>query len=595
MFFLLKVKLKEPPGEEKKTEPVTDIKTMWKELTGFEIKEDTNKKRLSPWEVDNDEEVDVKKSPRPVADNGAQPISPEPLSSISDSERSDRSRSPPARRSRSRSISRPPRSRSISRSRSRSVSRPRSYSKERVSLYKEEYHSRKPNKKIHFENPLNIITVLRQLSVLEFQLGSYASHAINLLSSGLAMEKLKPQSSVDLLTRDNVMFLELVKEKLKGQLLAGVVPKAMVKATLFCIKNIEELLLLLPKLKPTAPPPVPAPPPALLYGAGVDLPPAQPYPPHMYGAYRMPGPGFKPSMGPKYYDKKHERFPFRKNSPKRASDVPPEYLRETSPDRYSRPAERPHQPFSSGENRFPFDEPPKKPLPQSSAMIGSHIASANAAASSAFAAQEDVVIDKMMVARQIVEVLTAQGRTDVSDEELQALVNTVVENLKEEQKANAAGVPGQSFSSKAFDILLTEKKEPEPVAQSYGVPAPPSASSVISPAMSGFPASTVAPTASAGPANDFMTIPAGFNLNEVDNSTLAILQDAFSNVSASTNSFPNKNLPIEQLPESEVIQLLRNFKNIPRPRQEKLIEFLRKLEDTDPERVEELKKYVNVL
>jgi hypothetical protein len=187
------------PKIEDEKEPVVNIKAMWKELTGFEIREEpARRKSPSPWEEDNEDSKEDKTTTdaQPAEKNSVisilddactQPISPEPLSSISDSESVEQS---PLRRSRSRSVtprSRSPRSRSRtprSRSRSRSRSKARSYPREMsFGGPKEEYPFRKPSKKIHFDNPLNIITVLRQLSVLEFQLGSYASHVIKLLSS----------------------------------------------------------------------------------------------------------------------------------------------------------------------------------------------------------------------------------------------------------------------------------------------------------------------------------------------------------------------------------------------------------------------------
>lgn len=387
--------------------------------------------------------------------------------------------------------------------------------------------------------------MLRQLSVLEFQLGSYTSHVITLLSSGLAMERVKPQSSVDLLTKENVIFLELVKEKLKGQLLAGVVNKSMVKATLFCIKNIEDLLVVVPKLRNLAPPPVPAPPPGLLYGAGVEsMAPAAPsigygHPaasgghPRMYHPYGMPPYGKIPPHAMKMYDSRYkpERYPFRKGSPPKR------------PESNDRPTER--VPFSSGKEEFPFannTQDAKKDIPS---------------------AVEEIPIDKILIAKQIAEVLTAQGRTDVSEEELQSLINTVVESLKRSEN----GSDPQALAKSLESLFPKENNTPvdgqEPAAGEQ------------------FP-----------PSNNVVTIPDGFNLNDVPSSTLAILQDAYANVS-SINA--TKTFSIEQLPESEVIQLLRNFKSIPRFKQEKLIEYLRKLEDSNPERVEELKKYVNVL
>lgn len=109
----------------------------------------------------------------------------------------------------------------------------------------------KPTEKIKIENPLNVITVLRQLCVLESQLGLLAPKIVDFLSKGLIMEKIEPKSSIKLLTPDNCVMFETVKEKLKGQLLAGVVKKSLVNATMFSIRNIEKLMQLAPKFIPT--------------------------------------------------------------------------------------------------------------------------------------------------------------------------------------------------------------------------------------------------------------------------------------------------------------------------------------------------------
>lgn len=109
----------------------------------------------------------------------------------------------------------------------------------------------KPREKIKIENPLNVITVLRQLSVLENQLGLLAPKVVDLLSKGLVMEKIEPKSSIKLLSPENCVMFETVKEKLKGQLLAGVVKKSLVNATMFSIRNIEKLMRIAPEFVPT--------------------------------------------------------------------------------------------------------------------------------------------------------------------------------------------------------------------------------------------------------------------------------------------------------------------------------------------------------
>lgn len=135
----------------------------------------------------------------------------------------------------------------------------------------------KPREKIKIENPLNVITVLRQLSVLENQLGLLAPKIVDLLSKGLVMEKLEPKSSIKLLTPENCVMFETVKEKLKGQLLAGIVKRSLVNATMFSIRNIEKLMQLAPKFVPTlnmlkdtiSPLPASKPTPIIVPGVGI--------------------------------------------------------------------------------------------------------------------------------------------------------------------------------------------------------------------------------------------------------------------------------------------------------------------------------------
>ncbi|VVC29795.1 Hypothetical protein CINCED_3A002826 [Cinara cedri] len=105
--------------------------------------------------------------------------------------------------------------------------------------------------KLKIENPLSVITVLQQLSVLENQLGLLGSKVVDLLFKGLVMEKIKPKSSIKLLSPDNCVIFETVKEKLKELLLAGVVKKNFVNATIFSIRNIEKLMQISPKFVPT--------------------------------------------------------------------------------------------------------------------------------------------------------------------------------------------------------------------------------------------------------------------------------------------------------------------------------------------------------
>ncbi|XP_055612296.1 uncharacterized protein CG7065-like isoform X1 [Uranotaenia lowii] len=108
-----------------------------------------------------------------------------------------------------------------------------------------------PNKKVFVRNelnvedstPLNFVAVCRLLTALEDHLGSLGPKVIDLLSKSLALEKVKANSADDLLlNEDNCMFLETVKEKLKGHLMADMLEKHKIVPVKKAIKNIASLL-----------------------------------------------------------------------------------------------------------------------------------------------------------------------------------------------------------------------------------------------------------------------------------------------------------------------------------------------------------------
>lgn len=218
----------------------------------------------------------------------------------------------------------------------------------------------KPREKIKIENPLNVITVLRQLSVLENQLGLLAPKIVELLSKGLVMEKIEPKSSIKLLTPENCVMFETVKEKLKGQLLAGVVKRSLVNATMFSIRNIEKLMKLAPKFVPTT------------------------------------------SM-----------------------------LNSTS---ITTPAPIPTLPT-------PTPTPKTAPTPAATPIIVPGVG----------------VLDKMAIAQQITQALLAQGKVDVTQEELETLINAVVGMAQSED--NIQGAKNLLSNINNGDVLKTAYNE----------------------------------------------------------------------------------------------------------------------------------------
>ncbi|EAT39502.1 AAEL008714-PA [Aedes aegypti] len=108
-----------------------------------------------------------------------------------------------------------------------------------------------PNKKVFVRteldaedtSPLNFVAVCRLLTALEDYLGSLGPKVIDLLSKSLALEKVKANSADELLlNEDNCMFLETVKEKLKGHLMADMVEPQKIAPIKKAIKNIASLI-----------------------------------------------------------------------------------------------------------------------------------------------------------------------------------------------------------------------------------------------------------------------------------------------------------------------------------------------------------------
>lgn len=90
---------------------------------------------------------------------------------------------------------------------------------------------------------INVVGVLRLLTALEEKLGSLGPKVIDLLAQALAMEKNEANSSELILDNEvNCVLFETVKEKLKGQMLAGLVEYAQEKAYKNAIKKIASLV-----------------------------------------------------------------------------------------------------------------------------------------------------------------------------------------------------------------------------------------------------------------------------------------------------------------------------------------------------------------
>ncbi|KAF5288762.1 hypothetical protein FQA39_LY15253 [Lamprigera yunnana] len=93
------------------------------------------------------------------------------------------------------------------------------------------------------DSDVNIVGILRLLTALEEKLGSLGPKIIDLLAQALALEKTEGNSSEVLLDNEvNCVLFETVKEKLKGQVLAGLVDYNQQNAFKNAIKKIASLI-----------------------------------------------------------------------------------------------------------------------------------------------------------------------------------------------------------------------------------------------------------------------------------------------------------------------------------------------------------------
>lgn len=114
------------------------------------------------------------------------------------------------------------------------------------------YYYKPPPPETHHEEvedePLTVVSVLRLLTALEEKLGSLGPKVIDLLAKALALEKVKANSADDMLiNEDNCVIFETIKEKLKGQLIAGVIEPNKINAVKRAVKNVAAIIHLVSK------------------------------------------------------------------------------------------------------------------------------------------------------------------------------------------------------------------------------------------------------------------------------------------------------------------------------------------------------------
>lgn len=106
------------------------------------------------------------------------------------------------------------------------------------------------------DESLTVISVLRLLTAFEDMLGSLGPKVVDLLSKAVALEKVRPNLADELLmSADNSVLLDTVKEKLKGLIIAGMVQGKREQAIRKAIRNVGGIVRLIdrkPKELPKA-------------------------------------------------------------------------------------------------------------------------------------------------------------------------------------------------------------------------------------------------------------------------------------------------------------------------------------------------------
>ncbi|XP_052891793.1 uncharacterized protein CG7065-like isoform X2 [Anopheles moucheti] len=333
-----------------------------------------------------------------------------------------------------------------------------------------------PNKKVFVRTefdadnttPLNFIAVCRLLTAFEEYLGSLGPKVIDLLAKALALEKVKANSADDLLlNEDNCMFLETVKEKLKGHMMAETIDPPKIVPIKKAVRNIARLL--------------------------------------------------------------HEAS--KREQPDKA---PEEELSRDS---------------------LPASEVAAVPTTTSSAASGTNL-------------------DKLAVAEQLAKLLVAQGKADFTTEELEELINVYVAMAQMSRERNTI------INAKSYMAAL-----PQPAVSSAPTEVSPVAAAPAAPSKAPVVPERARPEASSSRGT-------AARLNEKKND-IPVRTGNFSSampIMDEENSSPG---PLENLTDSDLQTLLQSFKDLSNDEQMHLISYLRKLERTEPDRVELLRRYVN--
>lgn len=166
-------------------------------------------------------------------------------------------------------------------------------------------------------------------------------------------------------------------------------------------------------------------------------------------------------------------------------------------------------------------------------------------------------VDKIAIAQQIAAALTAQGKSNISNEELESLTNAVV---------------GMAEASRNSDKPVTAADFVKGLTGNTV-----SSNNIVT---------TVTPVTTTSNSNN--------NSNDSKNDTVHINNEKPRAKSIEKEKPIDHAAKMESLSDSDLKALLQNFKDLSSDEQHGLINFLKKLEATDSVRVERLRAYVNL-
>ncbi|XP_014285651.1 uncharacterized protein CG7065 isoform X2 [Halyomorpha halys] len=368
-----------------------------------------------------------------------------------------------------------------------------------------EQENRKPGKAKHsWDLAPPIVHCLRMLSVLEQQLGSLGPKALELLSKALSMEKTKYTDSMTLLQDEEIhIFFETLKEKIRGQLIAGIVERYLVASCRSVINTIESMLAAYPS------------------------------------------------------NSTHSQVP----------------------------------PTSSVVTATPSLVPPAPSLVSSAVMQPEPVKVASVG-----------MINKMAVAQQIAEALVVQGWTDVSQQELEELINAVV-GIATSSNANL----NQSSTSFISQLNIQKSTANSHINELLGNLIASAQKTLVSPAVvpvENIPSEVVNMATLPQVPASLVKLP--YTIAPLSNPTKLLdtvadkkIEPSIKNITAPSNKSDivqekDDEDSNDSMSDQDLKERLVKFKSLNRDEQQNLILLLKDLESKDPQRVEKLRQYVAV-